>query len=351
MKRLFIIILITLVTLSNILPVQGHHYIYRAEDPEKQMDDWQGVENSIFVKWATDGSTLKYNVMMDSMKANVAAAFNNWYAAISLPYQETNFQNEADIIFIEINTPCGVDNWDACFEPHNFTYREPQKASYTAKAFIWVKPSLPYQRSLIAHELGYLYGLHERYVDQPSVDSNPSELSVMDRSFTDLQEGPTIVDKTRVRAFWGKSDYVYEGNGVYSLWKKGDLSITATAYQDYDTDKYIAFFAWRDLAWSEQVHKMGAYWGFENTQNPPVIVWESTPFYNHTHLANIGLHLFLGGDRTDLGDTYMEDYIIPRDYRPTDPAGWVRMCGAPYFRGVQEWGSFRCSNAVYIPTS
>lgn len=347
MKRLFIIILITVVTLSNILPVEGHHYIYFAEDPERQMGDWQGIENSVFVKWATDGSALKYYVLQEGIKEDVAAVFSNWYAAITLPYQETTNIGEADLFFAELVDPCGRTDWDACFNPYDFTYREPQKASYTAKAQIHIRQGITFRRAAIAHELGHLYGLHERYIDQPTVASNPSELSVMDRSFDDLQEGPTIVDKTRVRAFWGKSDYVYEGNGVYYLWKKGDLSITATTYWDYSISKYKAAFTWRDLAWTEQVHQMGAYWGYEDTsENPPVIVWDTTPFLTKTYLENIGLHLFLGGDKTDLGDTYMEDIIIPRDFKP---AGYFRMCGSPYFVGVQEWGSFRCSNSVYVP--
>lgn len=202
-----------------------------------------------------------------------------------------------------------------------------------------VKQGISFKRSAIAHELGHLYGLQERYIDQPSTYNNPSELSVMDMPVYDLQEGPTLVDKTRVRAFWGKSDYVYE-NGILHLWQKGDLSITGTAYQDYDTGVYIAAFTWRDLAWAEQTHAVG-FWYSANGTN-----WEYNPFYSKDHMTDIGLHLYLGGDRVDLGDRTMEEYIIPRDWKP---AGWVKMCSSPYFVGVQEWGSFRCSNAVYIP--
>ena len=349
MKRLFVaLILASFIFLSNVPVVEAHHYIYFSEDPLNQKPDWPGVENGVFLKWATTNLPVKYYAE-PNLSNDVSAVFLNWYVAVPLGWQGTINPAEADLFFYESQAPCGIASNDGCYDPYVFDYGYPHNASYTYKARIYIKPGLPYQRAQIAHELGKFYGLHNRFIDNSdSPTTNPSELSVMDIPLNDQLQGPSQVDKTRVRAFWGKHD-TYQRNGYPNdpfEWPKGDLAITGITFQDYNPPfKYIAAFKWRDLAWTEQVQQMGAYWGYyDYPQNR--IIWDNTPFYENAHMADIGLNFYLGAYRVDLGDKFMEDNIIPRDFKP---AGYVMLCGKPYFPGVIDWGSFRCSNPLYIP--
>ncbi len=348
MKRLFITSLLVLVMfLSNAPVAKAHHYIYFSEDPLNQKPNWEGVENGVFLKWATTNSPMIYYAE-PNLSADVSAVFSNYYNAVPLAYQSTTNPAQADLSFLESQTPCGSVSNDGCYDPYAFDYGAPHNASYTEKARIYIKPGLAYQRAQIAHALGKFYGLHKRNIDDFSPGSNPSELSVMD--MYDQQQGPTLVDKTRLRAFWGKLDTYNRNlppNDPFD-WRKGDLAITGITFQDYYTGKYMTAFKWRDLARSEQVHQVGAYWGYYDYGQQRYI-WNSTPFYTTDRLVDIGLNFYLGGYSVDIGDKFMEDNIFPRDYITTGPAGYVMMCVKPYFPGVANWGSFRCSNPLYIP--
>lgn len=312
MKRLFVaLILVSFMFLSNVPVAEAHHYTYFAEDPLNQKPDWPGVENGVFLKWATTNLPVKYYAE-PNLSADVGIVFLNWYQAVPLAYQSTTNPAEADLFFYESQTSCDDASNDGCYEPYVFDYGAPLNASYTYKARIEIKPGLSYQRAQIAQ-----------------------------------LQGSTLVDKTRVRAFWGKTDTYQRNLPPYESfeWPKGDLAITGIKFKECAECKYWASFKWRDVAWGEQVHQMGVWWGWYDVIEDRII-WDYTPFYENTYQVDIGLNFYLGGYRVDLGDKFMGDDIIPRDYKP---AGYVMMCGKPYFPGVADWGAFRCSNPLYIP--
>lgn len=351
-RRLAAIFLTITLTLAAALPVSAHHYIYLAEDPEVQEDDWQGIENMVFWRWAWDGSALRWWAQEGYFKSDVAEVFQRYYAIVPLPYDPpVANRGDADLTLEEKTVPCGNPDAEACYVPDNFTYHSEMRASYIAHAYIEIRSNLPYEYRIaaIAHELGHFYGLHDRYVDNGGEPGspNPSELSIMDAGLDDsLLNGPSLVDQGRLKAFWGKSDLVYENGQYNNTWYKGDIAITGTAYRDNETGQYIAIFSWRDLAWGEQAHAVGFYYSANGT------IWELNPFLSRNHTTDVGLQFYLGGDRVDLGDVTLQESIYPRSYKP---AGYFKMCGAPFFIRLPgtppegEWGSFRCSNAVYIP--
>jgi len=103
--------------LSSAPIAEAHHYIYRAEDPTKQDPDWQGVENGVFLKWATTISPMIYYAE-PNLSDDVSVVFLNWYNAVPLGYQGTINPAEADLFFYEIQAPCGDASNDGCYDPY-----------------------------------------------------------------------------------------------------------------------------------------------------------------------------------------------------------------------------------------
>ncbi|MBI4287425.1 MAG: hypothetical protein HY671_03215 [Chloroflexi bacterium] len=274
---------------------------------------------------------------------NVRSAVLNWSNTVTgvpqLTYIESTAEATADIRFYSQICPFDYDA-AGCFSAFDWETRTPtngygENASYIKKAALYIRPSDPPNASCpcfrwklpegrvgtIAHEMGHLVGLHEQYVEANGNcwDYNRSVMDAVKDDAAGLKihcdevQGPTPFDVQRVNAYWGEGDLAVMGFGLGP----------------------VAYYSWKDLAWTEHAHGLGFWWLNEATNQ-----WQE--YYNMPMKTDIGVHLFTK-------DLIWSKQIDWRDYQAQGAqAGWHTMCGSPYFPAYHQWGSYRCSPVIQL---
>lgn len=169
--------------------------------------------------------------------------------------------------------------------------------------------------SVLAHELGHVYGLHERYIHQDNggVTCNSNEVTVMDAAGCDgWLEGPASLDVNRVNNFWSQG-FLY--------------------YLDINPVNGRAEASWYDFAWGDWSNDLAWFWWDAATSS-----WRWVGAWDEM-LNNIGFHY-----------GYVEDpprhltQLLDRSKFPNAPVNkWYTFCGNPWFASYQTAGDWDCT--------
>lgn len=195
----------------------------------------------------------------------------------------------------------------------------------------WMYPEV--RITVIAHEIGHIYSLHEQYLEDAELVCNNDVRSVMDGFFEyggiwpcDANVyGPTPLDVTRVKAFWSG----WEAGTPEGL-KRAEPILTAVGINSW------IVVTWADFAWAETFHRLDWYWC--SSENGP---W--TSYRAETVTDDIGVHFYTGA-RTIRRDVNYLDYSPP-----VLPNSWHMVCGQTWSLQFGQWSNYyRCSNAVQL---
>lgn len=345
-KILYAFLIAILLSILPITPSSAHHYLYWAEE----WADQNPFHQYNFVNfWWWQGSATKWWVdpaAGSQFASDVQAAIDNWESEFledstqRLPWEKTTIEADAHVKFRFATTPCGYIGATGCTNLVGVVYRTPpngnENAYYAAKWDVFIKDPAPWaaplvRRSVIAHEVGHVYGLNDQYVDSGTEDCNWDVNSVMDADIIifgdiwscDFEEGPTTLDIARVKAFWGG----WEAGTPEGL-KRAEPILTAVGVNSW----IIA--TWADFAWSDTFHLLDWYWS--SNENGP---W--TSYKVEIVTTDTGVHYHTGAR------------AIRRDVNRTDytevPAGWHRVCGWTWSGPFGQWSNNnRCSNPVQL---
>ncbi|MBM3156158.1 MAG: hypothetical protein FJ004_02605 [Chloroflexi bacterium] len=285
-------------------------YIYAAEDSTKQRAEFQGTENYVFYYWYIPQTPIQ-NIRWKAeaqIRDAVNAAFQNWHNAVpELTFQEVAQGQDMEFFVAELDPWDPNANGMTIFT--NFTYVATPNASYWTNAQILIDPGQWNQQALIgciAHEIGHLLGLHERY----GAACNAVEVTIMDAMLGKLQtcdglQGPSALDEKR----------------IYEFWAKGNMPITGAGCGTVGT------WMWKDLSWAENRYSFGIwYWNGNG--------W--TWYYGNEHLENVGTHFSYDNYRNLLEEVNRQTYGAP--------AGSHCACGHSYFPKFNTNGTWQCQS-------
>lgn len=163
----------------------GQLHIYRADDPAKQDPGLPGTENHVNAWWGlVDNGAIGWwaDPNNPSFKADVVTALGNWTTPIpQLLWQEkpTPDPSETGVVFKIDHCAFNSLSCAPVTNAHNYS---PLNASYWWRAEVKIDPDHDYgsgaRAAAITHELGHLYGLHERYIAWSGC--NAGELTILD---------------------------------------------------------------------------------------------------------------------------------------------------------------------------
>ena len=193
--------------------------------------------------------------------------------------------------------------------------------------------------SIISHEIGHAYGLHEAYVDKkgPGSGSCGKIKSIMDAltsnsgSHCDGLTAPSSSDIEDVK----------------KIFKYGSL-LEFTVTQSGDS----ADFEWKDYAWGEAYHDLMLMYTLNLDESDySNAKWKTYKSVKRTH--GIGQHHDIAGVSTsfvhrannvDLTKHQENAGILPK---------WTayRICGRPYFNQYQTYGTKTCSSPAWMNNS
>lgn len=339
------VVLIVLFLSVNLPTAEAHHYTYLVEDPIMQTsrsnlsDNWVLYKwwNYDVVKWYADGG----------LYSEALNAIDLWRASTAMPdmlWEYWPAEATADLHFYSGTHPDALDALGYTV-PVTYVNRDPngtppypENASYLGIMNIWINPNPPNpwtsesRQAQIAHEIGHLFGLNEKYIQRPDgqADCNNTELSIMDAVIAEANPmvhcdnilGPTQLDIKNARQYWGK-DY----NGV----KRADILFTGVGAGPGAGSSTIGVWRTKDLSWAENGHQVAWYWWNGST-------W--VMYHDEFFVDWIGAH-FLTDDRVLFRS-------IDRTQYPLAGPGAHMMCGKPWFQGTGQFGNYRCSNLIVL---
>lgn len=214
---LWAVVVILLVSVTGV--VFANHFVYNAQNPDNQIPGAQYTENSNFMWWANGWSHVYWwgdPSAGDSFVVAARTAINNWKAAIpQLTWSECIVSEAcADVKFrigqcVSSGAAGCVMTWP---EPSSYLPDHYRLASYWHKHTIYLDSDYyplmvdSTKRGLLAHEIGHLYGLDERY-NHSSPICNGNEKTIMDGAW---QENPPY-------------GYVWHCDGLQGPWSGTDV--------------------------------------------------------------------------------------------------------------------------------
>ena len=147
--------------LAAVAVVSAHHNgLYLNFDPGKQTS-MGGKENYAHLWWVQYDASMYWKAN-DSVRPDVLSTISDWTGKVSeLTWIEST--SDYDIEFKLGNCP-GYPALLGCVTAYTFSNDFLADANYQDTADVWVQDRTDWgangQRSVIAHELGHLYGLH-----------------------------------------------------------------------------------------------------------------------------------------------------------------------------------------------
>lgn len=303
--------------------VWANHHVYLSEDSAQQWSSQAGTENYAQYWWLL-GADVWWQANPD-VRDYMLAAVNNWGAAV--PKLKWTEYSTADVAAAGVQSGyCGSPNAVACLVTAQWYVDTLRNANYPSKQIVALElakltdpdPNLERKKrvSVTAHELGHVYGLHERYNDSGSPGGlcNFNEISVMDGAGCDgWLEGPAPGDITAVDNFWG-SGY---------LWVLDINPVNGTAEA-----------SWYDQAWGDLDHPLAWFWWDDTTSS-----WQWVGAWDRV-ANNVGFRYgFVEDPARHLSQT------LNRSSFPNAPVNkWYTVCGEPWFNSYQKSGDWVCSD-------
>ena len=234
----------------------------------------------------------------------------------------------------------------------NFERDPIRKARYSNQMDVCIHEDLPalsdVRGAAIAHEVGHVYGLEERYLDQPTPTPipgtpislcNTSEVTIMDA----IVVRPTPTPDRHCDNLTGPSST--DVGRVLTLYKSGifvEPEIVPALLRD------SADVIWKDHAWGEKHHVLSHfYWDDPNS------VWVRFKTENIVEWTGLHRDMPAPGTRTPVPLTQRPPYeisseIVPRDHSGLPNEAWYIACGHPYFVVYDLNGTWRCTDPVWL---
>ena len=320
MKKLAVTLAVIGVFVLLVEGADAEHYEYLVQDPAKQ-EPAEGIEPWAFRWWTITTIPKLYWWADAALRTDAVSAISSWTAIVpEMEYLEVSAEVTADVVFKAGSCP---NSAPACSYNTDHYFESDRDASYWIKNTINVDFSENWsadgRRAAVAHELGHIYGLHERYQETPQ-DCNASETTIMDALVEvsgylfhcDFLTGPVSIDDSRVTSYWS--------DGAYS-------SFAGTPFGT------AGLWAWKNDAWTPRYHRVYYYW------YDPSTGWVNYEFKAIT--ADIGVPRVTE-------DRIMSDLINRLSYPIITGPGWHVACGYPKFEAFDEWGDWVCSNQIYL---
>jgi len=312
-------------------PLYSYHTLWTAQST--QQNPPTDYENFNFYHWATNlnpsADDLWWWVQDSALQSDVSTVVQNWSSAIPQLTWMAGDQYTWDVKF-KYGT-CGDPLGVACTVFTTWYYDINKDANYWLKAEVKVVSGVNFspsgRRGALAHEVGHLYGLDERYLHPPGYsygcNNNSGNLEVMDGMITnqsgqvvhcDGLEGPdSSTDDWRATYYWSSGRFIYYGplpaNGGYA-----------------------ATWQLEDRAWAEYEHELHFYW------------WNGSKWVQYRWWDRI----------QDVGTEYeYEAKIINvtvdrRDYPVVTGPGWHVVCGWPWYLKFNTVGDWVCSDPIHL---
>jgi len=329
-------------------------YEYLDEDPDAQRtpDECTSgctlTENYTFwdwMDWWQDSTLDWYCTPEPTYHACVEQAITNWKNACpKTQWAETLNPAEADVRFLLVDTILIEGGPIAAYALlHGWYDDEWQDASFWIEAevgldtvnFSWASEDVI--TGAIAHEIGHLFGLHDRcYIEtdpDPHSVCNPNEVTIMDTALPlvwDPQEekwwvlglcdgltGPAQIDIDRVDSYWGEGELASWDAEVYPL------------------PPSLLIMEWRDRGWSE-CHSNLQYFYWDGNR---WVCYENICYDN-----DMGLH---EDYPDDLGDRTMSRMNVPENFGAANK--WNCCCGWMYFKPWDVMGDWTCGPFIWVP--
>ena len=322
--------------------VVAGHLEYAVEHPDSEISGVDGYENWIMYDWAVGNTGIVWNAP-SAIENDVAESLGNWEGA----FEELGWATStSDVNVTFVHQDCGRRRagW---FGPTD--WRRVGDANYLDKATICISSTMQFSDTaghngrvaVIAHEMGHVYGLEERY--RHGRGCNPGETSIMDAvrqasatttalRHCDELEGPaTSTDVARVRT-------------LYSKGSLPGLTATTTSHQELSNGEATgATISWEDAAWAEKEHHIKLF------------IYESTGWRQFTTESiedGIGAHRDILGVPANASPKL---YELSHEFSPQKFSGTqgnerlpdvadYRFCGTPYFLPFNKEGSTNCSS-------
>ncbi len=327
MIRLALIVAALGVALSQHRPAIADHLEFMAEDLQEgpfgpQIPDIPGPENYVFLFWGYGSGMLSWRADAD-VRTNAREAIANWTTAVpQLTWRELQAgepDSNADVLFkVQAIHPACLPSAVACTAFTSWFPDSIRRGNYWDEALVTFNVNYNWRqrhlRGIVAHEIGHLYGLHERYPDNPPTGAcNNGENTIMDGTTFDQQgrvvhcdgiEGPVTLDEQRVTRFWSQGELV-------------GMAATATGT--------VAAYTWRDRAWSDYEQRLEWFY------------WDGSAFLLYAQKSkttDIGTH------EVTEPRTLRED--IDRTFYGAPGGVTHRMCGQPYFIKYGSLGTRSC---------
>ena len=344
--------------------VFARHYLHIGMDSRLQRTPVQTggsalPENHVNVKWALHGQGEAVTWSAEpAVRDLFVQALANWTNAIpQLQWREVGRSADPDVwVFtIDICDTVGVAGYFRVrefnptypSEPSGWHTDNDRSANYWEKAFLCFRSIDPQNRaddyllSVMAHEIGHAYGLHEAFIDNPPTTNpcNNSVTSIMDaghpklditsvsRKWTHCDEltGPSPWDVARVRDFFASG---------------GPVDFTSEASGNRGT------FRWRDDAWGEVRHETSYLYRLDSEDEGQLWV----KYEGSSIVVNTGRHKLIGGEG---GIRFRDDVALTAHTKgkafqtlPTRTA--YQVCGRAFFTQYDRPSGLRCSPVVKV---
>ncbi|MGB3205176.1 MAG: hypothetical protein WBB28_09325 [Crinalium sp.] len=301
-------------------------YVYKAQNPNKQVSS-DPPENWNYIYWGLTSGSMTWwaDPRQSNFPTQVRAAVSNWTTQLpQLKWAEQTSEATADVEFRLERSVCGYQV-AGCVSVNGAEVNSPSRnANYWQNTTVFIDPD--YIRTntqrvgAIAHEIGHLYGLDERYGTGGAC--NNSETTIMDGAksagdgsldLCDNLQGPSSLDVSRVTDFWSKGQMV---------------NFTTSA------NGSIGTVTWQDEAWAET--SQSVYWFY----------WNGTNWINYIakdYINNIGSHRSIPNTAVRT----LSDQVDRTKYSGV-PAGQHMMCVAPYFAGWNIQPGAKCAPEITL---
>ena len=355
MKYIRATLVVALVVIAAIAVgvILADHLEYAVEHPESEIDSLYGYENWVMYNWAVENEDVVWEADAD-IENDVAEAISHWKGAFGeLGWATTTNASDVNVKF-ENDPRCGTVG-KLKVQKDASSWLSVGDANYLNKVTICVDSTRQFVNTsshngrvaTIAHEIGHVYGLEDRYrhgigCNNFTSRSDPGEVTIMDAvrqaagatriEHCDGLDGPaTSTDVARVRTLYSKG--ILPG-----------LTATTTGHKSLSNGKATGVtISWEDAAWAEKEHHIKLF------------IYESTGWRQFTTESiedGIGAHRDILGVPANASP---KPYELSHDFSPQKFSGTqgnerlpdvadYRFCGTPYFLPFKKEGTQNCSS-------